>query len=302
MTNASIDKRVQRRNPSSLKSYRYLLTEGVKAKKMDEIKEMLKMMQEEMRQQKVDMLAMKEDIKNTINNNINEKFKNLETKNEQLEQRLDSQKLVIDNFEKSLRRKNLLFFGVEEREKSYQELEKKVLDIINNIMNIKCEKHYIESVRRLGKKTDTVRPIVITLLTMGMKIQILKNKKNLENSSYYIKEDYPLEVLNKRKELQREIALLREQGKKAIIKYDKVVILKNRDQHPELQKTQNNKRSLSESPEMATCSTSANKKNQKQPTKLNKPNNLSSYILKKPTLTLSGKTPSQTSTSNQNTE
>lgn len=269
---------------------------------MDEIKEMLKMMQEEMRQQKMDMLAMKEDIKCTINNNINEKFKNLENKNEKLEQKLESQKLAIDNFEKSLRRKNLLFFGVEEREKSYQELEKKVLDIINNIMNIKCEKYYIESARRLGKKNDRVRPIVITLLTMGMKIQILKNKKKLENSSYYIKEDYPLEVLNKRKELQREVALLREQGKKAVIKYDKVVILNNRDQHPELQKTQNKKRSLSESPEMATCSTNEDKKNQKHPTKLNKTNNLDKYTLKKPMLTLSDKTPSQTPATKRNTE
>ncbi|CAH2086077.1 unnamed protein product [Euphydryas editha] len=269
---------------------------------MEEIKEMLRMMQEEVIQQRVDMLAMKEDIKSTINNNINEKFKNLEIKNEQLEQKLDLQKLKIDNFEKTLRRKNLLFFGVEEREKNYQELEKKVLDIINNILNIKCEKHYIESVRRLGIKTDKVRPIVITLLTMGMKIQILKNKKKLENSSYYIKEDYPLEVLNKRKELQREVAMLREQGKKAIIKYDKIVILKNSNQQ-ELKKIQNKKRNLSESPEMTTCSTAENKKTQKQPTKINKfNNNMNSYILKKPTLTLYDNTPSKTCSSERNTE
>ncbi|CAG4913127.1 unnamed protein product [Colias eurytheme] len=270
---------------------------------MDEIKEMLRTMQEEMRQQKVDMLAMKEDIKDTINNNINEKFKHLETKNEQLEQKLESQKQKIDNFEKSLRKKNILIFGVEERETSYQELEKKVLDIINNTLNIKCEKHYIESVRRLGIKSDKVRPIVITLLTMGMKIQILKNKKMLENSSYYIKEDFPLDVLNKRKELQREIAMLREQGKNAIIKYDKVVILKNKNQHSEFHKTQNKKRSLSESPEMATCSNNSNKITQKQPTKINKTNNnLNNYILKKPTLTVVEKIPSQTSGSKQSTE
>ncbi|CAG4983992.1 unnamed protein product [Parnassius apollo] len=119
---------------------------------MDEIKDMLRKIQDEMSQQKVDMVAMKEDIKNTINNNINEKFKSLENKNLQLEQKLETQKLSIDNFERFNRRKNLLFFGVEEPEISYQDLEKKVLDIINNILNIKCEKHYIESVRRLRKK------------------------------------------------------------------------------------------------------------------------------------------------------
>ncbi|CAG5013246.1 unnamed protein product [Parnassius apollo] len=204
---------------------------------MDEIKDMLRKMQEEMSQQKVDMVAMKEDIKNTINNNINEKFKSLENKNLQLEQKLETQKLSIDNFERFNRRKNLLFFGVEEREISYQDLEKKVLDIINNILNIKCEKHYIESVRRLGKKSDKIRPIVTTLLTMGMKIEILKNKKNLETTSYYIKEDFPLEVLKKRKELQGEVEMLKEQGKKAIIKYDKIILLENnKKQYPEWQK------------------------------------------------------------------
>ncbi|CAG5017101.1 unnamed protein product [Parnassius apollo] len=119
---------------------------------MDEITDMLRKMQDEMSQQKVDMVAMKEDIKNTINNNINEKFKSLENKNLQLEQKLETQKLSFDNLDRFNTRKNLLFFGVEEREISYQDLEKKVLDIINNILNIKCEKHYVESVRRLGKK------------------------------------------------------------------------------------------------------------------------------------------------------
>lgn len=269
---------------------------------MDEIKDMLKKMQEEMSQQKVDMVTMKEDIKNTINNNINEKFKSLENRNIQLEQKLEAQKLSIDNFVRFTRRKNLLFFGVDVRENNYQDLEKKVLDIINNILNIKCEKHYIESVRRLGKKSDKTRPIVTTLLTMGMKIEILKNKKNLERSTYYIKEDFPLEVLKKRKELQGEVEKLKEQGKKAIIKYDKIILLKNNtEQHPEWQKTQNKKRNLSESPEMATNTTTymnTEKRNQKQPAKINKTNNINNYIIKKPTLTLPDN--SQKNSPNQN--
>ncbi|KOB68171.1 Transmembrane protein [Operophtera brumata] len=77
----------------------------------------------------------------------------------------------------------------------------------------------IEAVRRLGRRDGgKTRPIVMTLLTMGLKIQIQKNKKKLENTPYYIKEDYPPEILNKRKELQIQLEKEREQGKMAFIK------------------------------------------------------------------------------------
>lgn len=252
---------------------------------MDEIKNMLKSMQEEMRQQKVDMLAMKEDIKNTINNNINEKFKYLETKNEILEQKLETQNIAISNFERFMRRKNLLFFGVEEREKSYQDLEKIVLDIIRNILNIECENNCIESTRRLGKKGEKIRPIVVTMLTMGLKLQIQKNKKKLETTPYYIKEDFPLEVLNKRKILQLEVEKEREQGRKAIIKYDKIVILNNSKQNTTPKEANNNKRNLSESPETISSSNQRVKQTTKQPTKINKTNNMDNFIVKKPAFT-----------------
>lgn len=193
---------------------------------------MLIKMQEEMRLQKVDMLEMKEDIKNTINNSFNERFKILEENNEHLEQKIESQKITIDNLERFIRRKNLLIFGVEEREKSYHDLEKIVLNILNNLMNIKCDYQSIESLRRLGRKEEKGRPIVITLFTMGLKIQIQKNKNKLENTPYYIKEDYPLEVRNKRKELQVQLQKEREQGNLAILKYDKLIILNKRKSNP----------------------------------------------------------------------
>lgn len=248
---------------------------------MEEIKNMLKAMQEEIRQQKVDMRDMKEDIKNTINNNINEKFKILETKNEILEQKMETQTIKINNLERTLRKKNLLLFGVAENEKSYLDLEEKVLDIINNTLNIKSNSNIIEYVRRLGKRGEKVRPIIITFTTMGFKIQTLKNKKKLEQTPYYIKEDFPPEVLSKRKELQIQVNKEREQGRLAIIKYDKIVILKNRNQQAENQNPDKKKRVLSESPE-SSAPNYGNKKD-KQPMKINRTNNMDNYLLKKPT-------------------
>lgn len=65
------------------------------------------------------MTEMKEDIINTINNNINKKFKNLESSNEITEQKLEAKTVKINNLERTLRQKNLLLFEVAQNEKSY---------------------------------------------------------------------------------------------------------------------------------------------------------------------------------------
>lgn len=247
---------------------------------MEEIKMLLQNMQQEMIQQKTDMLEMKEDIKNTINNNINDKFKNLELKNEILEKKLEEQSAAINSFERYQRRKNLIIFGVEETEKSYHELEKITINLIKTHFNLQYEK-CIEAVRRLGKKSENPRPVVITFCTMGLKIKIQENKKCLENTPYYIKQDFPADVLLRRKELQNQLKKEKELGNTAFIKYDKLIVLRNKTtQHA------TKKRNLSESPEAAaSCSQiQASHENKKQPTKKNKTANMKNFIIQKPKL------------------
>lgn len=261
---------------------------------MEEIKNILRSMQEEMKQQKADMLDMKEEIKNTIINNMNEKFHSLELKTELLEQQLEWQKNKIDNMERLKRKRNLLFFGVEEGERSYQDLLQIVLEIINKYLSIECNENSVEFVRRVGKRGENTRPIVVTLSTMGLKIKLLKNKKKLISSPVYIKEDFPQDILKKRRELQSELIKERESGNRAIIKYDRLVVLgtKNTQKENVLPSEQiehekkDKKRNSSESPESLRSSSSSG--NKKQTTKIIKNNNMTSYLIKKPTLTLHG--------------
>ncbi|CAH0721442.1 unnamed protein product, partial [Brenthis ino] len=118
---------------------------------------------------------------------------------------------------------------------------------------------------------------------MGLKIQIQKTKKILNGTSYYIKEDFPKDVLIKRKELQTELKKERAQGKKAFIKYDKLVILEKNTQAGQ-QQLPNKKRHLSESPESSNNYNNNEKQNKKQHTKINKKNNMNNFVIKKPTL------------------
>lgn len=237
-------------------------------------------MQQDIKQQKHDMLEMKEDIKSTIITSLNEKFNNLELKNELLEKKIEDQTNKINNLERQLRRKNLVLFGVEESEKSYDELEKIVINIINTYIKISCDTSNIEAVRRLGKKGEKVRPIVITFNTLGFKLKIQKNKRFLQNTSYYLKEDYPFEILIKRKELQIQLQEEKDAGNNAFIKYDKLIVMNN--QQP--QNKQSNKRNLSESPEKIHLGSQNVKQISKQPRK-NK-GDMKNYIIQKPKLIL----------------
>lgn len=245
---------------------------------MEEIKKLLENMQQEMRQQKTERLQMKEDITNTINNNINEKFKLFEIKNEILEKKIQEHSTSINSLERYIRRKNLVMFGVEEGENSYHELEEKILKIINTYFSIQYDRNNIEAVRRLGKKGEKVRPVIISFSTLGQKLTIQKNGKCLRNTQYYIKEDYPLDVLNKRKELQTQLKREKDQGKTAFIKYDKLIVL---DNNKNTSRQHKNKRNLSESPETPRI----NNQQDKQPQKRNKPANIKDFILQKPRLT-----------------
>ncbi|XP_022834142.1 uncharacterized protein LOC111361920 [Spodoptera litura] len=265
---------------------------------MEELKNMLISMQQDIKQQKQDMLEMKKDIKDTIINSLSEKFKNLELKNEFLEKKTEEQSNKINNLERQCRRKNLILFGVEEIEKSYEELEKLVINIINTYIKISCDTYNIEAVRRLGKKGVKVRPISITFNTLGFKIKIQKNKHNLKNTSYYLKEDYPIEVLVKRKELQVQLQKEKDAGNTAFIKYDKIIILNNKQP----QQKQSSKRYHSESPETLYPDNLNAQHTSKNTAKKNK-GIMTNYIIQKPKLILAQTEPiqRQSMTPDQNT-
>ncbi|XP_034827807.1 putative leucine-rich repeat-containing protein DDB_G0290503 [Maniola hyperantus] len=205
---------------------------------MDDIKRMLKDIQN-------DINATKDSIKNSetiLLKKIDEKF---------------------DQYESS-----------KEKERSYQDLLKIILEIFNSSMKVNCTTSEIEYMRRKGKKSSKTRPIMITLTTFGKKIEILQNKKLLEKTNYYIKEDYPPKVLEKRKELQDKLIVEREKGNRAYIKYDKLIILPQKENCEE--EKPRNKRNLSVTP--PDNQTKHTKKTSKiNPTHLQKKNTLSSY-------------------------
>lgn len=95
---------------------------------MEEIMRVLRAMQEDITTQRKDMKEMEENIKISINNNIDDKFSRIEQRTDQLEKKIEQQQKTIDFLDRKLRKKNLLFFGVGETEKKLRTVTEHGID------------------------------------------------------------------------------------------------------------------------------------------------------------------------------
>ncbi|XP_045496026.1 uncharacterized protein LOC123694598 [Colias croceus] len=209
---------------------------------MEEIMKALQNIQKELNDQKIEIQKngerVTEQVTQNITNKLEEKFAIWEEKHQTLKEKVENQERRIQFMEKQARARNIIFFGIEEGESSYKNLENNIIKFINEYLSVKLEYRDIQEVKRLGKIGDKPRPILVTFTTLGLKINILKQKNLLKDTQYYLKEDYPKYILEKRKELQKEANKEREKGNRVTIKYDKLVVVKS-----------NNKRALPTSPE-----------------------------------------------------
>lgn len=198
-----------------------------------------------------------ERITTKINENIDRKFDCINEKIEKINQTNEDQEKRLTLLEKQIRERNIIFFGVDEGEKYYEELEEKVITTLCK-MDIKCCKNEIEIARRMGKHiVGKVRPINVTLTTYGKKIAILKNKNKLENTKVYIKEDFSPKVLEVRKSLQEQLKKERSEGKIAYLRHDKIVIRGlNRNIQEESHNSNSKKRELEITPPHQAANTS----------------------------------------------
>lgn len=240
---------------------------------MEEVMSVLAKIQTELNDQKIAIRESGENVTKRVTENVHrildEKLKILEEKYENIEHRLENQETRLYYMEKQARERNLIFFGIPENQNSYIDLENELTGFIHHHFNITIESIDIQSVKRLGKKTDKPRPIVVTFTTLRKKIEILRKKKKLDGTEYYIKEDYPKHIIEKRKELQDQVRVEREKGNKAFIKYDRLIVLKDNKKDPQVDEKNKNKRLLSTSPPATTLvkNSQAFKKNKISPLK-----------------------------------
>lgn len=214
---------------------------------MDNIEKMLRELRADIKTDSDRSLERMENrITNTINQHTDQQILIVHGEIDKIKQICSEQDKRLLEVEKQIRIRNLIFFAVDEGEKTYEELLKTITKIINEDLKVSCNKNELEMVKRMGKKhEDKTRPIIVTFTTYGKKIAILKNKKFLSNSSVYLKEDYPSQILENRKKLQEQLLKERAEGKIAYLRYDKLIVREpttNEERKDQPYRAQNNKK------------------------------------------------------------
>lgn len=172
---------------------------------------------------------------NSIFEKMNEKLEPLIKDNEMMKNKIETLEKKIEYLEKEKKRNNIVLFGLEEKNNSSStELLQSVQEIFKSDLKITLEAIEVSKIHRIGlKKENKIRPILITFANNWKRNEILKLKKSLKD--VYVTEDFPKEVLEKRRELKPKLIEERAKGNTAYIKYDQLIV-KEGDQNKEKRK------------------------------------------------------------------
>lgn len=115
---------------------------------------------------------------------FNTEIQTLKNENEILKKQYSAK---VDSLEQYSRRNNICIFGVPEN--NNEDVEEIVNDIIINKMKINLPSNYIDACHRVGKKTNTSRPIIVKFISNKYKNIVYYGKSNLKKTKIIIKED-----------------------------------------------------------------------------------------------------------------
>ena len=173
---------------------------------------------------KVDMIAHDLSVLKAQIDNV-EDFQNaLEAENEELRLKIRELEENNDKLESQSRRENLLFYGIPESEnESWKDTENKVNDILKSI-DIDPTPIVIQRCHRLTS-TAKPRPVIVKFLRFKDRELIFSEAmKKLKSTPYRVSEDFTKRIRELRKKLMPFLKEARDDGKRAFIRFDKLII------------------------------------------------------------------------------
>lgn len=154
---------------------------------------------------------------------LNEKMNDLIEENRNLKNKVHMLEQKLKTLEKNQKKRNLVFFGLDEEDKNEGELIDLVKELVQGA-GTQLDRQEISNIFRIGLPAkNKKRPLVVTITTNWKKRLILRNKSQLPKG-IYIKEDYSKEELELRKLLQPQVEEERSKGNIAFLKRDKLIV------------------------------------------------------------------------------
>lgn len=136
----------------------------------------------------------------------------------------------LTNVEYQSRRNNLVLDNIpgDSENETSDDCRRKVLDILDKKMLVKdVRKFHFVRIHRRGTYSSSAkkpRPMIFKLHYYCDRQAIWDKRRNLKDEPYWINEDFPEQILKKRRILNPVAKAARGQGKKAFLSKDKVII------------------------------------------------------------------------------
>jgi hypothetical protein len=247
---------------------------------MTQIIDSLKNIQDTINLNKNETKEIKEHMKKIAisNSNIEEKVEAIKHGYDKLEKRINDIERRLKKDDREKREKNLLIFGLRKKtNETWRDLEKLVLIFFQEQMKIDIQIFEIDNIKRIhSDKLNERGLIIVTLTTRRRKIEILRSRKELRNTEISVEEDFPKNVVEKRKKLYPIMIEKRREGKFSIIKYDTLYV-NGKVWKTEEQDNRSNKRKPEDSPKTYSGNENNNEKRKQKKKKCESNVTASSY-------------------------
>lgn len=156
---------------------------------------------------------------------LKERVNNIESDNKQLTSVTKKLEEQIDRLENQARRNNIIIYGMQEKDtENWNETEEIVIKFVKEKLQIGLEEFQIERAHRLGYAKNKKRPIIAKLYNFKIKEEIIKNGKLLKGTGFAVSEDFSRKVKDERSKLKPLLNTAKEQGRKAVLRYNKISI------------------------------------------------------------------------------
>ena len=174
--------------------------------------------------QKVDQISSDMNILKTRMDYIEDNQNVFQTELAELRAKMIELELSNDKQESQSRRDNLLFFGVPESSgENWGESETKFRNLAKD-MDIDPNNIIVQRCHRINTSSSP-RPIIVKFLHFKDRQLIFHTAiKKLKSTPYRVSEDFSKRVREIRKKLWPHLKEAREQGKKAFLRFDKLII------------------------------------------------------------------------------
>ncbi|CAA9999691.1 unnamed protein product [Nesidiocoris tenuis] len=155
-------------------------------------------------ERKLDAILARLDKLDVMEADMKNLQSNFETDRKHVESKIHVQNSKIVSIEVRLRRKNLIWHGIERSEESDESDLSLIINIVNNIMKVPCSEAEFVDVYRIGKPEEgKVRPICTEFKHLDYKWKVLNQKKALFGSNIFVNLDLPIELRGPRTKRSR---------------------------------------------------------------------------------------------------